>query len=110
MTCPVRRTPWTRKQIRAARRASLPPLLRARGIRLRDRGGGNFEADELQGVIVKDGYWRCPDSGRCGNAIDLFVRVLGMSFHQAMQVIESARHVPTSGHATSGHTERPRPS
>ena len=97
MTCPPRRPPprrvhraaprWTPDQIRAARRASLPALLRERGIRLHDRGGGNFEATDLDGIIVKDGYWRCPASGRSGNAIDLFVRVLGMSFHQTMQVI-----------------------
>ena len=88
MTCPQRRsTPWTRDQIRAARRASLPELLRARGLHLRQAGGGNCRIDEHPGIVVKDSFWREPDTERAGNAIDFFVHVLGMSFNEAMRTI-----------------------
>ena len=38
-------------------------------------------------LIVKDGYWRWPARDRAGNAIDFFVQVLGLSFHDAMRQI-----------------------
>ena len=37
--------------------------------------------------IVKDAYWRWPDRNLTGNAIDLHVQVLGLSFHDAMRRI-----------------------
>jgi hypothetical protein len=36
------------------------------------------------GLIVKDSYWRWPERNLAGNAIDFFMRVLGLSFHDAM--------------------------
>lgn len=33
----------------------------------------------------RSGYWRWPQRDRPGNAIDFFMRVLGLSFHQAMR-------------------------
>lgn len=94
-TCPPRKTPsprrdsprWTRAQIQAARRASLPELLSARGFHLRETGAENYHVHEHPGIIVKRSFWREVDSGRAGNAIDFLVEVLGMTFHQAMQEI-----------------------
>lgn len=95
MTSPARRTPWTREQIQAARRASLPELLRTKGFHLRETGGGNYRIGEHPRVVVKDSYWRengteqaaSPEPCRGGNAIDFCVVVLGMSFNQAMEAI-----------------------
>lgn len=81
------RYPWTRQQIRNARRAHLPDLLRHEGFALRETGGGNFELVERPGLIVKNNFWRWPQEGRQGNTIDLLVNVLGMSFDQAMRRI-----------------------
>ena len=39
------------------------------------------------GLIVKDSYWRWPERDQAGNAIDFFMRVLGLSFHDAMRQI-----------------------
>jgi len=42
----------------------------------------------LQGLIGEDRYWRWPEPperSRANNAIDLFVQVLGISFHGAMR-------------------------
>jgi hypothetical protein len=39
------------------------------------------------GLIVKDSYWRWPERDLTGNAIDFFMRVLGLSFHDAMRQI-----------------------
>jgi hypothetical protein len=36
-------------------------------------------------MVVKDSYWRLPERNLAGNAIDL--RVLGLSFHDAMRQI-----------------------
>jgi hypothetical protein len=36
------------------------------------------------GLIVKDSYWRWLERNLAGNAIDFFMRVLGLSFQDAM--------------------------
>ncbi len=90
MTC-THKTRWSREQIQAARRASLPELLRARGLHLSEAGAENYHIGEHPGIIVKDCFWRDPDTERAGNAIDFFVAVLGLSFAQAMEEI-SAHH------------------
>ena len=87
MTCPPRRTPWSRQQIQAARRASLPELLCAKGFHLRETGADNYRIGEHPGIVIKDSYWRDPTSERAGNTIDFFVAVLGMTFNQAMEAI-----------------------
>jgi hypothetical protein len=79
------RTPWSRAQIRAARMIDLPPRLERRGLALRDRGAGNVEVAEYKGLLVKASYWRWPERDLAGNAIDFYVKVLGLSFNQAMQ-------------------------
>ncbi|MEW6302361.1 MAG: hypothetical protein AB1705_02755 [Verrucomicrobiota bacterium] len=42
------------------------------------------------GLIVKESYWRWPARELEGNAIDFFVHVLGLSFHDAMLQITGA--------------------
>ena len=76
---------WSREQIRAARLVPLAPLLQNRGLQLVQQEAGNFILPAYPGLIVKDSYWRWPESDRAGNAIDFFVQVLGMSFHEAMR-------------------------
>ena len=78
---------WTREQIRAARVAPLVPLLQKRGLPLVQREAGNFESATHPGLMLKDSYWRWPQRDLAGNAIDFFVQVLGMSFHDAMHHI-----------------------
>jgi len=78
---------WTRQQIRAARRAPLLPLLQQRGLQLIERPAGNFELAAYKGLLLKDSYWRWPERNLAGNAIDFFVQVLGLSFHDAMRQI-----------------------
>lgn len=75
---------WTRQQIRAARLAPLVGLLQKRGLQLVPREAGNFILPAYPGLIVKDSYWRWPERNLAGNAIDFFMRVLGLSFHEAM--------------------------
>ena len=76
---------WSREQIRAARLVPLAPLLQNRGLQLVQQEAGNFILPAYPGLIVKDSYWRWPERDRAGNAIDFFVQVLGMSFHEAMR-------------------------
>ena len=78
---------WSREQIRDARMAPLAPLLQRRGLQLVERPAGNFELADYRGLLVKDGYWRWPERNLAGNAIDLFVQVLGLSFSDAMRHI-----------------------
>lgn len=78
---------WTREQIRAARQAALVPLLRKAGLELIEHPAGNFELRAYPGLLVKDSYWRWPERDLAGNAIDFFMRVLGLSFHDAMRQI-----------------------
>ena len=77
--------PWQREDIRVARMVELAPLLRRRGLALRDRGGGNFEVEQYKGLVLKASYWRWPQRDLAGNAIDFYVKVLGASFSDAMK-------------------------
>ena len=94
MTNPYHKTPsattpprWTREQIRVARMAPLPPLLSRRGLQMIPLPAGNMELPSHKGLIVKDSYWRWPNQNKCGNAIDFYVQVLGLSFNDAMRQI-----------------------
>jgi hypothetical protein len=42
---------------------------------------------DYRGLVVKDGYWRWPERNLAGNAIDLFMRVFGLTFNGAMRQI-----------------------
>jgi hypothetical protein len=81
---------WTREQIRTARQVALVPLLRKAGWELIEHPVGNFELRAYPGLLVKDSYWRWPERALAGNAIDFFMRVLGLSFHDAMRHITGA--------------------
>jgi hypothetical protein len=81
------RTPWTKQQIRAARMAPLAPLLQKRGLELVERSAGNLNLPAFPGLILKDSYWRWPQRELSGNTIDFFVKVLGLSFADAMRQI-----------------------
>lgn len=83
-------TRWTREQIRAARSAPLVPLLQKRGLQLIERPAGNFELADFRGLLVKDSYWRWPERNLAGNAIDFFVQVMGLSFHDTMRQLSGA--------------------
>ena len=83
----TRNSKWSKQDIRSARHADLPSLLRREGFKIREIGGGNFELIERPGLIVKCGYWRWPQCDAQGNAIDLFVNVLGWSFAKTMKTI-----------------------
>jgi len=78
---------WSREQIRAARMAPLVPLLQQRGLQLVERPADNFEVAAYKGLLLKDSYWRWPERNLAGNAIDFFVKVLGLSFNDAMRQI-----------------------
>ena len=80
---------WTREQIRAARLAPLLPILQMRQLDLIERGEGNYERVKYPGLILKDSYWNWPDRKLSGNAIDFAMRILGLTFHQAMTEISS---------------------
>jgi hypothetical protein len=78
---------WTPQEIRAVRMAPLLPLLQKRGLQLLEKEAGNFELSAFPGLIVKESYWRWPQRGLEGNAIDFFVHVLGLPFQDAMRQI-----------------------
>ncbi len=46
-----------------------------------------MELTQYAGLVVKNSYWIWPDRELSGNTIDLFVKVLGMSFNDTMQHI-----------------------
>lgn len=89
MTTPSHKhqTRWTREEIRTARMLPIVPLLQRRGLGVRERETGNYEVAKYPGLIVKESYWRWPERDLAGNTIDLCVKVLGMSFHDAMREI-----------------------
>jgi hypothetical protein len=82
--------PWSREQIRDARKAQLAPLLAKRGLILVELPADNFGVSAFPGLIVKDSYWRWPERDQAGNTIDFLVQVLGLSFHDAMKTIAAS--------------------
>ena len=62
-------------------------MLEKRGLQVIAREAGNFILPAYPVLIVKDSYWRWPQRNLAGNAIDFFMRVLGLSFHDAMHQI-----------------------
>ena len=78
---------WSREQTLAARMAPLVPLLQQRGLQLIERPADNFELAAYKGLLLKDSYWRWSERNLAGNAIDFFVKVLGLSFNDAMRQI-----------------------
>ena len=89
MTSHSHKIRWSPEQIRAARMAPLVPLLQKRGLGLPliEWPAGNFELAAYKGLLIKDSYWRWPERNLGGNAIDFFVKVLGLSFNDAMRHI-----------------------
>jgi hypothetical protein len=83
------RNKWTAQQIRSARRIALRPLLEQMGCPMQELKNGNWRVYELSAdIIIKETYWVCPDTGAGGNAIDLLVHVMDMSFSEAMGKLE----------------------
>ena len=76
---------WGKEDIRAARMVAIAPLLEKRGLHVIETGGGNYIIREHPGLIIKDSYWRHPERGAGGNAIDLLTQVLRLGFNDAMQ-------------------------
>jgi hypothetical protein len=83
------RNKWSAEQIRNARQAPLKPLLESLGYRQQELENGNMEVHGLpKPIIIKEHYWHCPEDGTGGNAIDLLMQVMGMSFNEAMEKLE----------------------
>jgi hypothetical protein len=68
----------------------LVPVLEKRGLQFAEAGDGNFQLGAFPGLIVKDSYWRWPERGLGGNAIDFCTQVLRLSFHDAMRELTGA--------------------
>ena len=81
---------WSAGQIRNTRQTLLKPLLEQMGYRLLPLADSNWQVHGLpKDIIIKETFWVCPDTGAGGNAIDLLVQVMGMSFSEAMQKLEA---------------------
>jgi hypothetical protein len=84
------RNKWTPVQIRRARQIALKPLLEQMGCPMQELKNDNWKVHGLSvDIVVKETYWICPDTGAGGNAIDLLVHVMDMSFSQAMDKLEA---------------------
>ena len=81
------KNPWTKPQIRQARLVHLAPLLQRRGVRLQDLDHENYGVAVYNDLMIKHHYWRWPSRNLAGNAIDFFVQVEEMSFHEAMGIL-----------------------
>ncbi len=53
-------------------------MLQRRGLVLCDRGAGNLDVQQYKGLLLKASYWRWSDRDLAGNAIDFYVKVLGV--------------------------------
>ena len=79
---------WKRSDIRRARQMPLKPVLEQQGYRLEARQNGNYRILGLTTeIMVKNHYWVCPDNGAAGNSIDFFVKIEGVSFNKAMELL-----------------------
>ncbi len=82
---------WKHSDIRRARHTLLKPILEALGYRLEPRQNGNYRILGPAGdIMVKDHYWVCTQDGSAGNSIDFLVKIEGVSFNKAMELLSSA--------------------
>lgn len=89
MTSPTGKR-YTSEDIRTARQRALGPLLSAMGVVLQPLEDGNARlVGEPGNVIIKENYWIRTETGESGNAIDFFVKVRGMPFHETMRLLLS---------------------
>lgn len=87
MTSSKHDRPWSKTEIRLARKLPLAPLLQHRGFTLRELPGDNFQVQEYPALIVRDSYWIWKSRNLQGNAIDFLILVENLSFAEAMQVL-----------------------
>ena len=88
--------------------APLLPLIQRRGLQTIELPADNYELAAYKGLLIKGSYWRWtrgisgarqpsvdgaviprvwPERELAGNAIDFFVKILGLSFNDAMREI-----------------------
>lgn len=85
-----RRNPWTKADIRRARMIELKPVLEKLGYRLQPLPDDNYRVIGLSPeVIVKEGFWTCPETAKGGNAIDLIIHVRACPFNEAVRLLLS---------------------
>ena len=85
-----RRSPWTKEEIRRARHIPLKPALDKLGYRFNPIKNDNYVILGLPGeIVIKDHYWICTETGSAGNSIDFLVKIRGMSFAKAMELLLS---------------------
>lgn len=81
---------WNRNEIRTARKSLLKPVLQKLGYRLEPRPNGNYRLmGTTKEIVIKDHYWICLDDDTSGNSIDFLVKVHGMTFRKAMELLRS---------------------
>ena len=81
---------WPRSEIRRARHIPLKPVLEKLGYQLEAVKNSNYVVREPTGeIVIKDHYWICTETGSAGNSIDFLVKIRGMSFAKAMQLLLS---------------------
>ncbi len=79
---------WSRSDIRHARQVALKPVLERLGYRLAPLKNGNYIiSGTTPEIIVKEHYWTQNTTGVAGNAIDFLVKIRGITFNQAMQLL-----------------------
>ncbi|WP_161605102.1 DUF3991 domain-containing protein [Brevibacillus massiliensis] len=72
--------------IRKARQTDLPSFLVSMGFDLK-KEGKNYRVRGYSGVLVKDNMYTDFANGHSGNAVDFCMRVLRMSFHKAIEML-----------------------
>jgi len=92
MSTPSDKCPWSKQQIRTARRIHLKPLLERKGMTFHETGGDNYRVREYPGLVIRYHYWHWFDYDKKGNTIDFFTMVLGLTFADAMREIEALSH------------------
>ena len=99
---------WTKQQIRDARKTELVPILLERSYRLYPLKNDNYRIlpdpdapDAPAGVIVKEGFWIWHEKNIYGNTIDFFVKIEGLSFNQAMQIVLVPRPAGTQARSNA---------
>lgn len=78
---------WSKSEIQQARKLPLAPLLRQRGISLRELSGDNYRVELYDDLFVKYNYWIWKSRSLHGNTIDYFIHIENLSFSETMQLL-----------------------
>lgn len=90
--------------IQEARQADLVGYLRSKGVELKRKGIGSYCLAEHDSLVITGFKWNWFSKGMSGNALDYLIKVEGMEFKDAVEVL-TGKAMQSSGDSAGKHKQ-----